>query len=331
MERLRRLIDPFTVLLIGTVVAASLLPPRGVMTTVFGAATEIAIALLFFLHGAKLSRQAILAGVGHWRLHLAVLAGTFLLFPLLGVGARWIAAPFASPTILAGMVYLCLLPSTVQSSIAFTAMGGGNVPAAICSATLSNLLGVAITPLLVALCLDPTGEVGPGGVVQAVRSIAVQLLAPFVLGHLCRPLLTGLLERHRRVVGIVDRGSILLVVYAAFGAAVVDGIWSKLTRGDLAAVLILSAVILSIAVAATTFGGRLAGFSRADRVALVFCGSKKSMITGIPMAGVLFPPALVGGLILPLMIFHQMQLMLCAVLARRYAAQAAAKGDGDGW
>ncbi len=331
MERLRRLIDPFTVLLIGTVVAASLLPPRGVMTTVFGAATEIAIALLFFLHGAKLSRQAILAGVGHWRLHLAVLASTFLLFPVLGVSARWIAAPFVSPTILAGMVYLCLLPSTVQSSIAFTAMGGGNVPAAICSATLSNLLGVVITPLLVALCLDPTGEVGSGGLVQAVRSIAVQLLAPFILGHLCRPLLAGLLERHRRVVGIVDRGSILLVVYAAFGAAVVDGIWSKLTRGDLAAVLILSTVILSIAVAATTFGGRLAGFSRADRVALVFCGSKKSMITGIPMAGVLFPPALVGGLILPLMIFHQMQLMLCAVLARRYAAQAAAKGDGDGW
>lgn len=331
MERLGRLIDPFTLLLIGTVVAASLLPPRGAMTGVFGAATDIAIALLFFLHGAKLSRQAILAGMGHWRLHLAVLVSTFVLFPILGVGTRWIATPFVSPTILAGMVYLCLLPSTVQSSIAFTAMGRGNVPAAICSATLSNLLGVVITPLLVALCLDPTGEVGPGGIVQAVRSIAVQLLAPFILGHLCRPLLIGLLERRKRLVGIVDRGSILLVVYAAFGAAVVDGIWAKLTDRDLAAVLILSAVILLIAVAATTFGGRLAGFSRADRVALVFCGSKKSMITGIPMAGVLFPPALVGGLILPLMIFHQMQLMLCAVLARRYAAHAADEGGGDGW
>ena len=331
MGRLSRFVDPFIVFLIATVLLASVLPPRGAMVGVFSVVTDFAIALLFFLHGAKLSRQAIVAGIGHWRLLLAVLASTFVLFPLLGVSARWIAAPWAHQAVLAGVVYLCLLPSTVQSSIAFTTIAGGNVPAAICSATLSNVLGVLITPALVTLCLHPTGAMGAGGVLTAVKSIAVQLLAPFILGHLSRPLLVGLLERHKRVIGIVDRGSILLVVYTAFGAAVVEGLWGKLTTEDLVAVLIINAVILLAAVAATMFGGRLAGFSRPDRVALVFCGSKKSMVTGVPMAGVLFPAAMVGGLILPLMIFHQMQMMLCAFLARRYAAQAAIAGDGDGY
>ncbi len=323
MERLSKLVDPFIVFLVGTVAVASVLPARGGVAEAFGVVTDIAIALLFFLHGAKLSRQAVVAGIGHWRLHLTVLASTFLLFPLLGLTTRWIAAPFVHEAILAGVVFLCLLPSTVQSSIAFTAMGGGNVPAAICSATLSNVLGVFITPVLVSLFLNAQGDLDGGGALAAVKSIALQLLAPFILGHLCRPLLIGLLDRYKKIIGVVDRGSILLVVYTAFSAAVIEGIWRKLSGADLAAVLVLSALILGLVVLATTWTGKLLGFSREDRIALVFCGSKKSLVSGVPMAGVLFPAAMVGGRIQPLMLFHQMQLMLCAVLARRYAAEGA--------
>ncbi len=323
MGRLSKLIDPFIVFLLGTVALASLLPARDGVADAFGVLTDIALALLFFLHGAKLSRQAVIAGIGHWRLHLTVLASTFLLFPVLGLTTRWIAAPFVHEAILAGVVFLCLLPSTVQSSIAFTAMAGGNVPAAICSATLSNVLGVFITPLLVSLFLNTHGDLGSGGALAAVKSIALQLLAPFILGDLCRPLLIGVLDRYKQVIAIVDRSSILLVVYTAFSAAVIEGIWGKLSGADLAAVLVLSAMILAIVVLATTWSGKLLGFERQDRIALVFCGSKKSLVSGVPMAGVLFPAAMVGGVILPLMLFHQMQLMLCAVLARRYAAQSA--------
>jgi sodium/bile acid cotransporter 7 len=191
----------------------------------------------------------------------------------------------------------------VQSSIAFTSIAGGNVPAAVCSASASNLVGIFLTPLLVALFMGARG----GGVsLHAVIAIALQLLAPFILGHLSRPLTARFLGQHKRVVNLVDRGSILLVVYSAFSAAVVDGLWRKLSVADLGVVLAMDAVILAAALFATTWAARLLGFSREDEIAIVFCGSKKSLASGVPI-------------IVPLMLFHQMQLMVCAVLARRYA------------
>jgi sodium/bile acid cotransporter 7 len=129
------------------------------------------------------------------------------------------------------------------------------------------------------------------------------------------------------VVNLVDRSSILLVIYTAFSAAVVEGIWSKVSLADLGLVLLVSAVILAIVLSATTWAARFFKFSREDEIAIVFCGSKKSLASGVPMAGVLFPTAAVGAMIVPLMLFHQMQLMVCAVMARRYAAGAPASDD----
>ena len=321
MKRIVSSIDPFLTFLIGAVILATLLPARGEVAEALGVATGFAIAALFFLHGARLSRQAVMAGIGHWRLHLAVLGSTFVLFPILGLLTRAGAAPFVHEYILAGFLYLCLLPSTVQASIAFTAVAGGNVPAAVCSATLSNVLGVFVTPALVSVFLHAGVQMGADSALSAMRSIALQLLAPFIVGHLCRPLLIGLIERYRPLLGIADRTSVMLVVYTAFSAAVVEGIWGRLSASDLIAVLALSAVLLAVVVAATNYGGKLLGFSREDRIALVFCGSKKSLVSGVPMAGVLFPAATVGSIILPLMLFHQMQMMLCAVMARRFAAE----------
>ncbi|MDB5395511.1 MAG: Sodium - Bile acid symporter [Rhodospirillales bacterium] len=315
-------IDPFIVGLITAVILATILPCRGEGAVVFGAVTNLAIALLFFLHGAKLSREAILDGIGNWRLHLTVLASSFIMFPLIGLGLRaglhnWVSAPM-----LDGVLFLCLLPSTVQSSIAFTSIARGNVPAAVCSASASNVIGIFITPLLVGLLL--AGQAGTsrsdGVSLSAVGAILLQLLAPFILGHLSRPLIVHWIGRHKAVVNLVDRGSILLVVYTAFSAAIVEGLWNQLSLGDLAIVALLDALVLFFALFATTFGARWLGFNRADEIAIVFCGSKKSLASGVPMASVLFPAAAVGLMILPLMLFHQMQLMVCAMLARRYAA-----------
>jgi sodium/bile acid cotransporter 7 len=162
-----------------------------------------------------------------------------------------------------------------------------------------------------------------GGInLHSIETIAMQLLLPFILGHLSRPLTAGFLNRYKSIVSKVDRGSILLVVYTAFSAAVVEGLWRKLSAGDIALVLVLDAVVLAIALVLTTLAARSFGFSKADEVAIVFCGSKKSLASGVPMAGALFPAAAVGPIIVPLMLFHQMQLMVCAVMARRYAAQA---------
>jgi sodium/bile acid cotransporter 7 len=319
--------DPYILGLLATVAVASLLPCRGVWADLFGWATDAAIALLFFLHGAKLSREAVIGGLANWRLHLLVLACTYLLFPVLGLAAQAAGQGWVQPQLLAGVLFLCLLPSTVQSSIAFTSVAGGNVAAAVCSASASNLLGIFLTPALVGLLM---GTHGAGASLEAVKTIVLQLLLPFVLGHLSRPLTAGFLARRKRLVGLVDRSSILLVVYTAFSAAVVEGLWSRLSAADLAAVLALSAAILAAVLAITTFLARRLGFSKEDEIAIVFCGSKKSLASGVPMAGVLFPPAAVGLMIVPLMLFHQLQLMICALLARRYARRLVARVGTDG-
>ena len=324
---LRRFLpEPYIAALLGVVVVASVLPARGVGAVAFGWITNAAIVLLFFLHGAKLSREAVLEGLGHWRLHVLVLACTFVLLPALGLAARAIGGRFIDPTLAAGVLFMCLLPSTVQSSIAFTSVGKGNVAAAVCAASASNLIGILLTPVLAKLLMaDVSGQAGGGAAFKQVEAIALQLLLPFVLGHLSRPLIAGWLHRQKALVGLVDRGSILLVVYTAFSAAVVEGLWSRLSVADLAIVLALDAGVLAGALVITTLVSRALGFSRADEVAIVFCGSKKSLASGVPMAGVLFPAAMVGPIIVPLMLFHQIQLMVCAVLAKRYAARAAAE------
>jgi sodium/bile acid cotransporter 7 len=319
--KLSNLLDPFLALVVGAVAIASILPCRGTAAEIFGWTTTAAITTLFFLHGAKLSRRAILGGLGHWRLHLLVLGATFIMFPVLGLAIRALGKGWLNDNMTAGILFLCLLPSTVQSSIAFTSIGRGNVPAAVCSAALSNVAGIFITPLLVGIFIEGLVE-GHGVNLHSIESIALQLLLPFIAGHFSRPWTADFLARYKSIVSKVDRGSILLVIYTAFSSAVVEGLWKRLSFGEILVILLLNAALLAAALAITTFAARALGFSREDEVAIVFCGSKKSLASGVPMASVLFSPALVGPLIVPLMLFHQIQLMACAVMARRYAAAA---------
>jgi sodium/bile acid cotransporter 7 len=316
IRRFLALFEPFILMLLGTVLLASLLPARGMWAGVFGWAADAGIVLLFFLHGAKLSREAILDGARNWRLHGVTLGTTFVIFPLLGLGLS--ALPLMDRPLEAGLLFLTLLPSTVQSSIAFTVIARGNVAAAVCSASFSNLAGIVVTPALVALLMHGHGNAMSW---KSVDSILLQLLLPFALGHALRPVIGGFVTRHKLLMTVVDRGSILLVVYTAFGAAVVEGLWHKLSGADLALLALLCALLLGIVLAITYAMGRALGFRREDQIVLLFCGSKKSLASGVPMAGVLFPPAQVGLVILPVMLFHQIQLIACALIARRYADQ----------
>ncbi len=314
IRRFLSVFEPFILALLGTVLLATLLPARGVAATVVGQLATAGIVLLFFLHGARLSREAIWAGARNWRLHLAVLLTTFALFPLLGLAfARLLPGPVA-----AGMLFLTLLPSTVQSSIAFTAIARGNVAAAVCSASFSNLAGIVLTPLMVALLMHTAGE-GSGVSLASIEAIVLQLLLPFVAGHLMRPLIGAWLTRRKAVMSLVDRGSVLLVVYSAFGAAVVEGLWHSVSTTDLAMVTLACTVLLATVLLTTWAIGRAMRLSREDAIVLQMCGSKKSLAAGVPMAGVLFPAAQVGVILLPLMLFHQIQLIACAIIARRYA------------
>ena len=317
MQLLRNYGDPFLLALLGTVAVASVLPCSGTGAQVFGLLADIAIVLLFFLHGAKLSREAIFAGARNWKLHLVVLAFSYLVFPALGLTMTGL---LPLPAVIAtGLMFLTLLPSTVQSSIAFTALARGNVAAAVCSASLSNLLGVIVTPLLVSLLMSRSSTTAG---LEAIEKIAVQLVLPFALGHLSRPWTGAFLARRKQVLGLVDRSAILLVVYTSFSAAVIEGIWHRLSPLLLGEIFALSAVLLAAVLLLTRAAGRLGGFAREDAIVIQFCGSKKSLVSGVPLAGVLFPPAQVGIVVLPLMVFHQLQLIACAVIARHYAAQS---------
>ncbi|HVC59351.1 MAG TPA: bile acid:sodium symporter family protein [Acetobacteraceae bacterium] len=309
-------VDPYILAIGGMVALASLLPVRGDGAVAAGYATKAAIALLFFLHGARLQPKAALADARNRRLHVAVFASTFLLFPALGLAARAAAPTLLTPPLWTGLLLLCVLPSTVQSSIAFTSIARGNVPAALCAATASNLLGILLTPLLAGLLLSAQG----GFSLHAAGDVVLQLLLPFAAGRIARRWIATWANRNKTLLGLVDRGSILLVVYAAFSEGVTHGIWHQLDTGRLATLVLLDAALLGAVLLATSGISRVLGFTRAGAITTVFCGPKKSLASGLPMASVLFASQPVGLIILPLMLFHQIQLMACAALARRYAA-----------
>ncbi|MFE6666128.1 bile acid:sodium symporter family protein [Streptomyces sp. NPDC057697] len=306
-------LDPYILALIGTVVLAAVLPASGTAAEVAGGASTGAVAFLFFLYGARLSTAEALDGLRHWRLHLTVLICTFVAFPLLGLAGRGLVPYVLTPQLYSGFLFLCLVPSTIQSSIAFTSIARGNVPAAICAGSFSSIAGIFLTPLLAAALL---GNSGGGFSADALLRIGAQLLLPFVAGQLLRRWIGGFLTRHKKVLGLVDRGSILLVVYTAFSEGMVAGIWHQVTPARLGALLGAEALLLALMLALTWYGGKRLGFDREDRIAIQFAGSKKSLAAGLPMASVLFG-AQASLAVLPLMLFHQMQLMVCAVIAKR--------------
>lgn len=322
MHRLRLLFDNFTLILIAVVVTATLLPAHGAGAVIFERITAGAIALLFFMHGAKLSRSAIVAGAMHWRLHLLVFACTFIMFPIVGWLLKPVLQPILGGPLYIGILYLCVLPGTVQSAIAFTSIARGNVPAAVCSASASSLIGIVLTPFLLKLVLDASAEHGTTSMLEAILRISAQLLLPFLAGHFLRPWIGSWIDRNRRWLVSVDQSSILLVVYTAFSASVVGGLWQAVPPKALIALAVICCALLALVLWITSFLARRLGFNTEDEITIVFCGSKKSMATGVPMAQVLFSGAAIGPALLPLIIFHQIQLMVCAVMAQNYARRS---------
>jgi sodium/bile acid cotransporter 7 len=319
MPLLRRLFpDPFIAVLILTVVLASLLPARGAAASVVSVIATAAIVLLFFLHGVRLPRENLTAALAHWRLHFTILATTFIFFPLLGLALAKAFPSLLTPQLWTGVLFLCALPSTVQSSIAFTSMARGNVAGTVTSAAASNLLGIVLTPVIVGSLVQVHG----GAVsLSGVWKIVMQLLLPFALGHLCRPWLGAWAANRKGLLSFTDRGTIVLAVYSAFSAAVIGGIWQSVPAASVVALLGVCGVILAVVLTATRYAARALGFAREDEISIVFCGSKKSLVSGVPMARVLFAGPEVGAAVLPVMIYHQIQLMVCAWIARRYASE----------
>ncbi|MET0547369.1 MAG: bile acid:sodium symporter family protein [Caulobacterales bacterium] len=311
-------LDPFILSLIAVVALATLAPARGTFAHALSIAVDVSIVALFFVHGLKTPWRAIYDGVNNPRLHTLILSGSFLLFPAMGLFFFHAFKGLIGEQLATGLLFLSCLPSTVQSSIAFTSIARGNVPGAICAASLSNLLGVIITPVLVALLLSKHASVSW----QSVLIIIGQIVAPFALGQILQRFWTPAFLRKKTITFVIDRGSVLLMVYAAFSKSVVQGIWNRVSPQELALLFVVAALMLAVILFAMRSASIRLGLSKEDEIAAVFCGSKKSLITGVPIANVLFAGATAGAVILPLMIFHQLQLFVCAMLAGRYAQRA---------
>ena len=320
--RLKISLDRFLLAILAAAVVASVLPARGPAVDVLAWATKGAIFCLFFLYGARLHPEEALKGLTHWRLHVTILAFTFVAFPLVGLALGVLSPTPLTAALYPGLLYVTLCPSTVQSSINFTSIARGNVAGAIVSASASNLLGVFVTPLLAIALMNTTGNANVGW--GSILDIVVQILLPFVLGQLSRRWTADFFARHKKL-KLFDQTVIVLVVYSAFSAGVREGIWGMVGVADILTLIAICLVVLAGMLWLTWFTARRLGFNRADSIAIQMCGTKKSLATGLPMATVLFAGQPIGLIMLPLMVFHQAQLMACSALAARYARDAEAQ------
>lgn len=322
MNLLKKLrLEPFMLAIIAAAVIASILPARGAGVPVLRWVNLLMIGALFYLYGARLSTEEAIAGLRHWRLHGVILGFTYVVFPLLGLVLNWALRDALPRDLLLGVFYVTLLPSTVNSSITFTSIARGNIAGAIVSASASNLIGVLLTPLLVVALMSTTSGVTITG--SAVVDIVVQLLVPFVLGQLTRRWTGAWVVRNKAWLKYWDQATIVLIVYSAFSQGMREGIWGQVDSGQLLLVLVINVALIALLLWLTWAVAARLHFNRGDRIAIQFCGTKKSLASGLPMATVLFAGQSVGLIVLPLMIFHQAQLMACSALASRYARRSA--------
>lgn len=322
---IRPKIDRFTITLLSSIFLASILPLSDKISHHISQLSDLGISLLFFLHGARLSRKSVYDGLSHWRLHTLILACSFVLFPLLAQCLQPIAEYILTPQLALGIVFLSILPSTVQSSIAFTAIAGGNVSAAVCAASFSSVFGIFITPIIFTLLIGAQNT--SQHQTSEVYTILIQLILPFTLGHCLRPWISTWVAKKNALLKVLDQGTIVLIVFSAFISAKHDHLWQQIPIMVLANLILLLIVFFGLLFAITKFLSRRLGFSTKDEIAIIFCGSKKSLANGVMMAKMLLPATGLSATILPLIIYHQVQLIICAMIAAHYAKKGALLSD----
>lgn len=316
-------IDGFLLGLVSMVALAWVLPDFGKSGghLRMDAITVYGVALVFLLYGLTLPPERMKAGLVNWRLHLLVQTSTFLLFPALAWGAALALGGRIAPDLMLGFFFLAALPSTISSSVAMTSIARGNVAGAIFNATLSSLLGVVLTPLWVNWYLSTSGASLDLG--KVLLKIVLLVLLPIVLGQVLRPWLRGWIERNMKWLKSLDRLIILLIVFNSFSDSVAEGVWEGQGSGFVAQALGGALVLFAFVFLLLRLVCRALGFNREDAIAGVFCGTKKSLATGVPMAKIMFGASPVLGLIIaPTILYHLIQLIAAGIIARRWQDEA---------
>ena len=306
--------DPLVRLLLAAILLATLLPVTGSVRPIAQGVSDAAIFLLFFLNGLRLPRAEVAKGIGNWRFLIPL---TLWCFGVMGC-AGWVLAQIGQsvlpPTVALGLLFLGILPSTVQSATAYSSLGGGNVAVSVVAAAVINILGVFITaPLLGLLAGNAQVSIDLDG----LQRIALILLLPFALGQMLQGWAGGWVKDHKRLATWMDRISIAIAVYVAFSGAVEQGLWGRVDITAWAALIALVAAFLAVGFGGSWLAGGALGLSRPERISFLFAGAQKSIALGAPLAAVLFPPAIAGLLLLPVLVYHLLQLVLSAPLAAR--------------
>lgn len=307
-------IDPLVRLLVLAILLASFLPVTGEGKVAAQIVADAAIFLLFLLNGLRLPRRDVAAGIANWRF-----LSPLFLWCFFGMGAAgwalWQAGMALLPAQVAlGLLFLGVLPSTVQSATAYSSLAGGNVAASVVAAAVLNVAGVFVTAPLLALM---AGGAGPGIDLAGLERIATILLLPFAIGQLLQNRLGGLVKERRTLVSWMDRSAIAIAVYVAFSSAVEQGLWSLVGPAQWAVLLAFVAVFLTVGFGGSWWLAGAIGLARAERISFLFAGAQKSIALGAPLASVMFPPAAAGLILLPVLVYHLLQLVLSAPLAAR--------------
>lgn len=303
--------DRFVPVLLATILLASQVPVRGAAVPFAQGTSTAAVVFLFFLNGIRLPRDEVLHGIRNWKLQGGAMLFCFGIMTVLGLGAQLATVSFLPTTLALGFLFLGILPSTVQSATAASSLAGGNVAASVVAAALLNLGGVALSPLLFAALAGSEGEIHG----EAVLRIISILLLPFIAGQIVQRWLRPWVLAHRGLATFMDRTAIAIAVYVAFSAAVVAGIWQLLDGREIGIVLIVVAVLLALSFGGAWLFGALLGLARPDRITLLFAGAQKSIAVGAPLAATLFPPAIAGMVLVPILVYHMAQLILSAWIA----------------
>ncbi len=313
-------IDGFILALTGAILLAYIWPAPGIPDSPLKLhkVAGYGVSLIFFFYGLKLSPIQLKQGLSNWKLHIVIQVITFIVFPALIILFRKFAGGSSESLLWTGTFFMATLPSTVSSSVVMVSIANGNVPAAIFNASLSSLLGVIITPLWMGVVIT-TGTHTPD-IGESIIKLSFQVLLPVMLGVLLHPKFGSIAARNRHNLKLFDQTVILLIVYVSFCESFANKMFSGYSFFSILLLCLAMTALFFLIYSVTSLTGKLLKFRKDDYITAVFCGSKKSLVHGTVMAKVLFPQMTgLGVILLPLMIFHTLQLIASSILAQRFS------------
>jgi len=313
-------VDRFVIAIIIVILIAYLYPNLGSKQSAvpFDLIGTIGISLIFFFYGLKLSPDKIKSGLKNWKLHLVVQLTTFLIFPLIIIAFKPLILTEESQILWLSFLFLAALPSTVSSSVVMVSIAKGNIPAAIFNASISGLMGIIITPLWIGLFLQHT--TGDFNIESIYISLIIQILIPVIIGMLLQKYWGKFAIKYKNQLTLFDKTIILLIIYKSFAESFDEDIFSSVSISDLLLLFTMVVALFYVVYFITGFISKKLHFNTEDRITAQFCGTKKSLVHGTVFAEILFPSTMsIGFILLPLMVFHAVQIFIVSIIATRLA------------